>query len=207
MCKTPWLTPGLPVHALWKAARWDLSKVPHQLWVTFLGSLSRGEPLSGSFTCTYILGSRFLRSSRLSWSPVLKCFALLCPYFASDFPCRVSYQLYPGARHSKLRRKPWPCRVVIEMEARTNLGRRVMEEAEIKRCGWLWCAVAHSRPVLGTHRADLHCTLVTGEVMCHAAGDGRGGPGLAECTEQKLHFQAIRDLAVGQGGWIMQIKN
>lgn len=51
------------------------------------------------------------------------------------------------------------------MEAQTSLGRTVMEEAEIKRCVWLWCAVAHLRPVLGTHQADLLCTVMTGDMM------------------------------------------
>lgn len=58
VCKTLWLTlwqttmltPGLPVHALLKASRWHLSKVPDQLRVAFLGSLSRGEPLSWVWT-------------------------------------------------------------------------------------------------------------------------------------------------------------
>lgn len=53
------------------------------------------------------------------------------------------------------------------MEVQSCLGGRVMEEAEIRRCGWLWCGVAaaRSRPVLGTHQTNLLCTFVTEEVM------------------------------------------
>lgn len=45
----------------------------------------------------------------------------------------------------------------------------------------------------------LHC-LDRGDD--DAARDGKGRPGHAKCTERKLHFQAIRDLAVGQGEWV-----
>lgn len=149
----PLANPRPPSTCSTESCNWDLSKVPRWLWVTFLGSLSRGEPLSGSFICIDILGSGLLRRSNLSWSPLPKCFALLYPYFASNFPCRWFLpSLIPGACHNKpRRRKPRPSRVVTEIEAQTCLGGRAMEEAEIQRCGWLWCAAAHSRPVLGTH--------------------------------------------------------
>lgn len=88
--------------------------------------------------------------------------SLLCKRFSLWM---VSSQLYPGACHNKPRRKPWPSRVVRGVEAQTYMGGRVMEEAEIKICGWLWCAVVHSRPLLGTHQTNLLCSVVTGEVM------------------------------------------
>lgn len=84
----PLANPRPPSTCSTESCNWDLSKVPHWLWVTFLGSLSRGEPLSGSFICIDILGSGLLRRSNLSWSLLPKCFALLYPYFASNFPCR-----------------------------------------------------------------------------------------------------------------------
>lgn len=192
-CKTPWLTlwqstwltPGLPVCALLKAARWHLSKVPClcNLQVTLMSSLSRGESLSGSFICTDILGFGLSRSS-LSWSPLLKCFALLYPYFARNSPCRwflPSFILLHITTNQE--GKPRPSRLVREMEAQTYLGGRVMEEAEIKRCGWLWCAAACLRPVFGTHQANLLRSVVTGEIMMPCCQGWERQTSHAKCTE------------------------
>lgn len=94
----------------------------------------------------------------------------------------VSSQLYPGAHHNKPRRKPLLSRLVREMEAQTYLGGRVMKEAEIKRCGWLWCTVAHSRLVSGAHQANLLHIGMTGEMMMPCCQAWERQTGHAKCT-------------------------
>lgn len=83
--QTPWLTVGLPVHALLKAARWDLSKVQHWLQITFLGSLSRGEPLSESFTSTDIPGSGLIEEKQSFLAPTSQVLCTAIPLLYKQF--------------------------------------------------------------------------------------------------------------------------